>query len=221
MKKRWQTLEKHLGLSQGKNEMSDKIALFDMDNTLFDYSGALKRDLQELMSPGETFSIDDSNPWIKNRIRLIKRTPGWWRSLPMYNPGWEIYREVKRLSFNIQILTKGPFDLPTSWSEKVDCIQDLCGNDVGINIVNANKPGIGIDKAGTYGHVLVDDFGPYVLGWLEHRPRGLVIMPAHDYNEDVTHPNIIRYDGTNIKEVRNALVAVKRRESNQHWKDEK
>lgn len=199
---------------------NDRIALIDMDNTLFDYNSALQRDLQSLLSPGEALSTDLSNPWIKSRMDLIKRIPGWWKNLPIYEPGWVIYREVQRLGFGIQILTKGPFDNHTAWAEKVECIQDLCGNDIGINIVSANKPGSGMDKAGTYGHVLVDDYGPYVLGWLKHRPRGLVIMPAHDYNEDVTHPNIIRYDGSNMEEITKALIAVKNRKENEHWKDE-
>jgi len=32
-------------------------------------------------------------------------------------------------------------------------------------------------------------------------------MPAHDYNADFKHPNLIRYDGTNIEKIRSRMVA--------------
>jgi len=47
----------------------------------------------------------------------------------------------------------------------------------------------------------------------------LVIMPAHDYNKDFTHPNVIRYIGRNdIPTVNAALKAVKERASGEDWK---
>ena len=77
---------------------------------------------------------------------------------------------------------------------------------------------VGRDKGGTYGRVLVDDYPKYLADWLKHRQRGLAIMPAHSYNEGFTHPNVIRYDGTNKAEVYDALRAAYERKSNQHWK---
>tara|TARA_Y100000310_G_C20512920_1_gene729762 strand:+ start:436 stop:588 length:153 start_codon:yes stop_codon:yes gene_type:complete len=44
------------------------------------------------------------------------------------------------------------------------------------------------DKGIVYGKVLVDDYPCYIKRWLENRPRGLVIMPAHSYNRDFEHP---------------------------------
>jgi hypothetical protein len=32
-------------------------------------------------------------------------------------------------------------------------------------------------------------------------------MPAHEYNKDFKHPNVIRYDGTNIEEVKERLIS--------------
>jgi hypothetical protein len=63
------------------------------------------------------------------------------------------------------------------------------------------------DKGLVYGAVLVDDWPDYILKWLEHRPRGLVIMPAHDHNAGFTHHNVVRYDGTNIDEVKARMFA--------------
>ena len=51
------------------------------------------------------------------------------------------------------------------------------------------------DKGLVYGKILVDDFPEYIERWLQWRPRGLVIMPAHEHNEQFKHPNIIRYRG--------------------------
>ena len=66
------------------------------------------------------------------------------------------------------------------------------------------------DKSFTYGRVLVDDWPDYVTSWLEHRPRGLVVMPAHPWNVDFNHPNVIRYDGSehNRKDVRDRLITA-------------
>jgi hypothetical protein len=40
-------------------------------------------------------------------------------------------------------------------------------------------------------------------------------MPARSYNEGFTHPNVIRWDGTNLDEVERALSVVLKREKNQ------
>lgn len=191
------------------------IALFDMDNTLFDYEGQLTRDFKKLMAPGEEFvgiwDDDDSKPYIKARTELIKRVPGWWRDLPIYQPGWDIFHEADMLGFENHILTKGPKSKAHAWGEKVECITNHFGDSINIDVVMK-------DKSGRYGRVLVDDYPPYVLGWLQWRPRGLAIMPAHSYNKDICHPNIIRYTGDNMAEVKAALKAVKDREPGVHWK---
>jgi hypothetical protein len=45
-----------------------------------------------------------------------------------------------------------------------------------------------------YGRVLVDDWIPYGQAWLEWRPRGLLVLPAHAWNAGFEHPNAIRFD---------------------------
>lgn len=57
-----------------------------------------------------------------------------------------------------------------------------------------------------YGAVLVDDWPEYIRRWLENRPRGLVIMPAHEHNAGFNHPNVVRYDGTNKDEVKARML---------------
>lgn len=34
----------------------------------------------------------------------------------------------------------------------------------------------------------------------------LVIMPANEHNAGFTHPNVVRYDGTNLAEVRDRMM---------------
>lgn len=195
--------------------MDGRVGLFDMDGTLFDYVGQLRKDLRRLMSPQEMEPVnlwDEGLPHIKARMDLIKSQPGWWRKLPKFKLGWDIYEAAVEIGFCIDILTKGPLSKALAWAEKVECIAEHFGEDAVPNIV-------GKTKKRYYGRFLCDDYPEYVTDWLEHRPRGLAILPAHDYNEGFTHPNAIRYNGFNLVEVKRALQAAYDREPGEHWKD--
>lgn len=200
------------------DEDGRKIALFDMDNTLFDYSGTLRADMRKLMSPAEEEAADlydESKPYLRARMDLIKSVPGWWRNLPPLTLGWDVldvFRGNYNNDFKIKILTKGPNSKPLAWAEKAQCIFDHFGHTIRPDIV-------GEDKMGQYGHVLVEDYPPYILGWLKWRPRGLVILIHNDTNADFTHPNVLRYDGTNITQVNQHIAAVKARPDGAHWRD--
>jgi hypothetical protein len=61
------------------------------------------------------------------------------------------------------------------------------------------------DKGLVYGTVLVEDYPKYIKRWLKWRKRGLVIMPANEFNGSLRHPQVIRYDGGNLKDVREAM----------------
>lgn len=190
--------------------------LFDMDGTLFDYEGQLRRDLLPLMSPGEEMPEDlwdESIPHIKARMSLIKSVPGWWRKLPKFQLGWDVFNLAKQIGFENHILTKGPKLNAMAWAEKVQCIADHFGPEINIDVV-------GKDKSGRYGRFLCDDYPDYIHGWLSHRPRGLVIMPSQPCNiNEKPHPSIIRYDGTNLEEVKRALWAVYLRKDGEPWQN--
>jgi len=200
--------------------MEGRVALFDMDGTLFDHNGSLKESLLKV-TPEEwhdyigncddLHKFEDTGEWAKNLADLIRTSPGWWRNLPRWEPGWQIYEVVKTIGFCCKVLTKGPRSKPIAWMEKVQCIHDHFGDEMPIDIV-------GKHKGGTYGRVLVDDFPDYLEKWLKHRPRGLAIMPAHSYNSHFTHENVIRYTD-NLEEVTAALQAAYDREEKQHWKE--
>lgn len=180
--------------------MRDKVALFDMDSTLCDFDGAMRRDLESLAAPNEGKEFTDiyyeKIPHIGARRDLIKRQPGWWLKLERLQHGFDLLQVCKDIGFNIHILTKGPYRTTPAWGEKAQwCREHLPGVPVTISE----------DKGLVYGRVLVDDWPQYFTRWLEWRPRGLVIVPAHPWNANVVHPNVIRYDGTNKDQVRKAL----------------
>jgi len=189
--------------------MSDKVCMFDMDDTLYDYVGQLRRDLEALQSPHEPPLPEnlfrDTPAWLRRRMNLIKSQPGWWLNLPRLQLGWDIYAIARDIGYSVEVLTKGPARNFSAWSEKAERVWKDFGQDVAINIVGATK-------RRTYARVLVDDYPEYVLDWLAHRPRGLVIMPAQPYNVSITHPNVIRYDGTNLEQVTEAMVRAFSRE---------
>jgi 5'-nucleotidase len=195
--------------------MDDRIGLFDMDGTLFDYEGQMRKDLADLMSPGEEMPDDlwdESVPHLKARMKLIKSQPGWWRNLPKLELGWRVYEVAKAIGFKNQILTKGPASHPVAWMEKVQCIKDHFGNEVYPNIV-------GEDKSGYYGRFLCDDYPDYALGWLKHRPRGVVLMPSQRCNRGFYHQNVIKFDESTFPVVEVVLKAVYARESGRDWRE--
>jgi len=174
-----------------KKEIED-IALFDMDGTMCDYDGEMKRCLEKLAGPDEETILrwDEEPEYIEERKNLIRNQPGWWQNLPAFELGFDILGMAISLGFKPHVLTKGPHSSISAWTEKVIwCRQNLPDN-VPVTITE--------DKGLVYGKVLVDDYLDYALRWLEWRPRGLVIMPAHPYNlhADESSKNIIRYDGT-------------------------
>ena len=186
----------------------DELALVDLDGTLADYDAALKESMAKLKSPDERdfFEWDrKAEPeYLKNRMDLIRSDVDWWINLKKFKLGWDVLAILNELDFDIMVLTQGPRKNSNAWKGKVEwCLEHLPGVDIDITR----------KKAGRYGKVLVDDFPEYVEGWLKHRSRGLVIMPAQKWNMDFKHPQVIRYDGTNLDEVRNALVKVRRRKA--------
>ena len=143
-------------------------------------------------------------PHVRERIKLIKNQPDWWKNLPRFNLGFKILKIAKDLEFEVYILTKAPKSIPKAWTQKAEWISENVPN---IPIVMTQ------DKGLVYGKVLVDDYPPYIERWLEHRPRGLVIVPAHDYNQSFSHPNSIRYDGskTQLERIKKAMSIAKQR----------
>jgi len=105
--------------------------------------------------------------------------------------------------YKIMILTGGPRKNPHAWSGKKIWMDKNLGEDVDITITR--------DKGLVYGKILVDDYPVYIERWLEWRPRGLIIMPVNEENKNFSHKNVIPYNGSNLKEVEEAIKFVKER----------
>jgi 5'-nucleotidase len=168
-----------------ETKLSEPIALLDLDGSYADYDGALRRDLEALQSPGDPPLPEqfwESPPWLESRINLIKRQPGWWRNLPVLPVGATIVDILRRHDFRIHVCTKGPVKTPAAWTEKFEFVLEKLPF-AGVTIT--------LDKGISYGKVLVEDYPPYALRWLEWRPRGLVIMPRQPWNRDFQHPNVM------------------------------
>lgn len=186
----------------------ENIALFDMDGTLCDYDSGLMRELEKLRSPNEPVfhpPVTDSAPeYIKARANLIRSSVDWWANLPKFKLGFDIWNIAEQLGYEREILTQGPKKNPNAWAGKKIWVDNNLGEDLDITITRR--------KGRHYGKILVDDFPGYISDWLKWRPRGLVIMPANQANNGYVHPQVIRYNGPNLSEVRTAMEKAKSRE---------
>lgn len=186
----------------------DSIALFDMDGSLADYDAAMRRDLRALSATCEPEILDTDNlhaledeRHIEARMRLIKSGVGWWGSLPRIEAGFQVVQVARAAGFDINILTKGPSGHAIAWKEKLEWCKaqpELADADIHMTM----------DKGLVYGRLLYDDYPVYMSRWLANRPNGLGIMPATSYNADFAHPNVVKWDGSNIDEVAAAVRAA-------------
>ncbi len=178
------------------------VAQIDLDGTLANYNKAILEGLELLRGPDEEIihpNFGEEPPHIKNRIRAIRAKPGWWRDLEPIPLGFKVLDILRKYGFNLNILTKGPWSNSASWTEKVDWCRKYVP-DAAVTITE--------NKSNVYGKILMDDYIPYVEGWLEFRPRGLVIMPACPWNEGFEHPNVIRLTEDNLHEVEVRIVEL-------------
>lgn len=164
-------------------QTSSKIALIDMDGTLADYDGQLEQDLLGV-APND-----------RERVTRERRaTPGWWEKLPLIQRGFDVTQTLHEMGFRIVILTKGPYRDTHAWSEKVCWCRDRLPKEWNIQVT------ITEDKSLVYGQVLFDDWPVYGTGWLQQRPRGLLLVPAHRWNDleksypESMHSRILRFE---------------------------
>jgi len=186
--------------------MARIVALVDMDGTLADYEGSMLRWLEQLRSPEEPIvtSLNGLSKPLRNRMRLIKNSKDWWFDLEPIQSGFDVFKMLQELEYEIHILTKGPENTHSAWEQKIRWCRRHLGSGIKVTVTED-------DKSLTYGRVLVDDWPKYMSSWLKNRPRGLGIMPTHPNNLEFSHKNVIKYDGTNKDKVFELLKAVRDR----------
>jgi hypothetical protein len=176
------------------------VALFDMDGTLCEYDRTLLRALRKLSSKEEpkfNGNFREAPGYIQRRADLIRASEDWWGKLPKLKLGWDVLEVAQELGYRIMILTQGTRKNSAAWSGKRLWVNKHLGPDVDLTITR--------DKGLVYGKVLVDDFPQYAERWLTWRKNGLVIMPANEANKGFEHLQVLRYDGTNLEDVRIAM----------------
>lgn len=168
---------------------SKLVALVDMDGTICDYDGAIIRDMAKVAGPDDPpYELHGTNlEYIRAREDFIRRTPGWWRNLEPKKDSIKFVQYLEWLGFTVHILTKGPSSKSLAWAEKVEWVRHYLPH---VNITVTE------DKSLVYGKILFDDYWPYCEGWLEHRPRGLVVMPKTKGNAHIDHPQVMHFDGS-------------------------
>src|SRR5689334_20236412 len=101
------------------------VALFDLDGTLADHNGELRRRLELMRAPEEaeypegSLGMDRSPEYIRERMIAIRSNPGFWINLPVLPRGFEILEEAHRQGFQIEVVSKGPRHAPIAWMEKL------------------------------------------------------------------------------------------------------
>lgn len=192
-----------------------KIALFDMDNTLADYDRVMRARMAKLRHPNEPpepvrDSDADEADYLQARREAISQDPLFWRNLPLLDDGHAVWELAGELGFYRKILTQGPIYAPVAWGEKLTWIQNKFGDHIPVTITR--------EKQETYGRILVEDWPKYCKRWLKWRPRGQVILLDRPWNQNFSHPQVHRYDGSvdidradRLEEVREVLIRARDR----------
>lgn len=186
----------------------EKIVLFDLDGTLCSYDIKIEEEYNLIKSPQDQpyrmFKHKQKPEYVNERIKLIRNQNSWWEKLPRLKLGFDILEIANELGFSINILIKGPASVHNAWAEKSKWFKENIKNDY-----PKTKLTIAEDKGLVYGAVLVNDWIDYIQRWLEWKPKGVVIMPSSVWNREYFHPNVTRYDGTNLEQVKEKLIWVK------------
>jgi 5'-nucleotidase len=177
------------------------IALVDLGDTIADCTPSLREAMARMREPGEREGDErliPLPPYLEARRKAVMSTPGFWRELPPRVEGFELMRLLRAEGFHLHVLTKGTHDSPQVWADKVAWCRSYLP-DVPVTITE--------DKARVHGHLLVDDWLPYVQRWQKQWPTGFAIIPSQPWNDQLSlGSRCVRDDGKS----RDRLIRVLR-----------
>ncbi len=164
------------------------VANIDLDGTVANFNKGLLSALNDIRNPAvepvyTSQHLDNAPDWLEARMGYVKRHPGFWRDLEPIPLGLQVVQLIRDAGYRLNVLTKGPKRSTSAWTEKVEWAQE--------HLPDAQVT-ITMDKSLVYGRVLFDDWPAYITPWLERRPRGLVLMLDHSWNQGFKHPNVVR-----------------------------
>jgi len=169
------------------------IALIDLGDTLADCTPALQARLAA-MAGSEERRAGEAPAALAAQVdrwrSAILAAPGFWRGLSARPQGMALLEMLRGAGFAVHVVTKGPYAAPQVWADKVAWCR-------------AHVPDVPVvvcdDKSRVHGHVLVDDWLPYVERWQRQWPEGLAIIPAQPWNADAPAAfadRCVRFDGS-------------------------
>jgi 5'-nucleotidase len=180
------------------------IALVDLGDTLADCTAALEVALRCLSSGADETRQEvggDSRGRFEVQRRTVMHAPGFWRNLSPRPRGRELLRLLRDCGFSAYVVTKGPYDAPHVWGEKVAWCREHLPR---VPVVVTD------DKSRVHGHVLVDDWLPYVRRWKHEWPEGLAVLPRQPWNTGIElGPQCILDDESNDEVVLSALRGLR------------
>ena len=183
--------------------MMRKIAYFDLDGSLanFDlvmYTQLLKKFGDRAKQLDHVYDSEDKPADITAEIRRVKGIKNWWLNLPRIEAGFVIVNLCKEMGYEIHIASRGPSHYPQAWAEKLMwCQKQPELKDSPVHIVS--------EKSILMGDILYDDNAKYMNQWLAGNPSGVGIMLAKPENSTYKNQKVVRYNGANLKEVKELL----------------
>lgn len=191
--------------------MSIKVALIDLDGTLADYDEAMVAGLASLMSPEELvidrqgigFARDTVPAYLQERERLVRSQPGFYLNLKPLKSGYDVVYLLESMGYQLHVATKSPrHNTAIASKEKIEwCAKNL--PNIPVTICG--------DKSIMGGDLLFDDWPGYLLPWLENNPKGIGLMPDRAWNQNVSHPRLIRvFDNFNSFQLEQTIESYER-----------
>ena len=171
-------------------------SLYDVEDTLEVLLSTLRGPKEPAKPKPDKFGMPPE--YIQARENLIRSSPSFWENLMARHTTLDIYGFISRLGCKPRIITTGRHF--NSGRPGFYWIQD---HFLGSDILHTETP------RAVKGDVLVDIDIPRIAEWCISNPQGLAIIPQAPENKYYNIQGVegyVRYNGTNSKEYKKAIV---------------